>query len=102
MLDGAQVTLQWRMGVIAVRLVGGSGYEDLRGASVLLAEQSDLDWTIFRVPLLADGPLAPVHAGFLGDEHDSLTLSRSSLARWCLDEILSPSWIRNAPKLSNV
>ncbi len=34
-----------------------------------------------------------MEAGYLGDGGDGLTLSRKSLARWCLTEIERGEWI---------
>jgi hypothetical protein len=96
-----QVTLKWRLGAYGVRLVGGSGYTDLTSASALTAAQEDLDWTIFRVPYLTNGATLPVHAGYLGDAQDGSLLSRASLARWVLDELVSPEWTQRAPKVSH-
>jgi hypothetical protein len=74
-----------------------------RAIATTLAAQSDLDWTIFRVPLLNgnDADL-PVWAGLLTpDFRGTSYLSRGSLARWVLREIEEGRWVAQALALGN-
>ena len=68
-----------------------------------LAAQSDLDWTVFRVPHLNNGPEdLPLAAGLLGPDYKgTMELSRPSLARWVMQEIQKGEWIKGAPVLGN-
>ncbi|CRG87023.1 hypothetical protein PISL3812_04037 [Talaromyces islandicus] len=63
----------------------------------------DLDWTIFRIPHLTDGPGdVSVWAGYAGPDHKgSLDLSRRSMGRWVIGEISERTWIKEAPFLGN-
>jgi hypothetical protein len=63
----------------------------------------DLDWTIFRIPHLTDGPGdIPVWAAYAGPDHKgSLDLSRRSMGRWLMGEIVEGRWINEAPFLGN-
>lgn len=72
-------------------------------AEAVASHATNLDWTIFRVPHLTDGPVeVPVWAGYAGPNHKGgLNLSRRSLARWVLGEIQEREWIRGVPFLSN-
>ncbi|PLB47631.1 NAD(P)-binding protein [Aspergillus steynii IBT 23096] len=77
--------------------------EMVRIAETVAQEASHLDWTIFRIPHLTDGPAGlPVWAGYAGPSHKGgLNLSRKSLARWVLGEILEEEWVKGAPFLGN-
>lgn len=68
-----------------------------------VAAQSDLDWTVFRIPHLNNGPAdLPVAAGLLGlDYKGSVELSRASMAGWVMEEIKKGKWIKGAPALGN-
>jgi hypothetical protein len=46
-----------------------------------------LEWTVFRVPILTDEGNKPVHAGYTGYGKAKTKLSRQSLAEWCLEEL---------------
>jgi hypothetical protein len=65
--------------------------------------QADLDWTIFRVPLLNDNDAdLTLWAGLLGPTFRGTNyLNRGSLARWVLDEIEERNWVRKAPASEN-
>lgn len=65
--------------------------------------ESDLDYTIFRIPHLTEGSAElPVYAGLLGpDFKGSFNLSRASQARWILKEIEERVWIKRLPMLAN-
>jgi len=54
-----------------------------------VAAQSDLDWTVFRIPHLNNGPAdLPVAAGLLDpDYRGSMELSRARMAGWVMEEI---------------
>jgi hypothetical protein len=65
--------------------------------------QSDLDWTVFRIPHLNNGSAdLSVAAGLLGPEYKGTTeLSRASLTRWVMEEIKKGEWIKGAPVVGN-
>lgn len=60
-----------------------------------------LKWTIPRIPRLTSSGVKPVHAGYVGDGLAKTSLSRESLAEWCLNELKVGQWIGKAPFLSN-
>lgn len=68
-----------------------------------VAAQSDLDWTVFRVPHLNNGPAdRQLAAGLLGPEYKgTMELSRASMVRWVMGEIKNREWIKGAPALGN-
>jgi hypothetical protein len=96
--------LKWKASIILVKIIGGSAYDEFRGLGEFVASQdvSQLKWTLFRVPFLTNGPLAPVTASYTGTGADGMFLSRKSLATWVLDHITGDSeWVGKAPVLSN-
>ncbi|KAJ6558012.1 hypothetical protein B0H19DRAFT_1149449 [Mycena capillaripes] len=63
----------------------------------------DLDWTVFRIPMLTEEAAdLPVAAGLLGPNFkSSLYLSRASMAVWILQEIEERQWVKKEPLLAN-
>ena len=89
---------------IIPRVVVPQGNAEMVGIAQAVAAQSHLDWTVFRVPFLNDGPAdTPVSAGLRGaaDYKGSMQLARASLARWLLQEIKDRAWVQQAPVLGN-
>ena len=64
-----------------------------------LLRASALDWTVVRVPRLADGPARPVRSGPVGTIRPVIT--RASAAHFMLDALADPATIRTAPAISN-
>lgn len=72
--------------------------------------RQQLEWTVFRVPFLTDNPdlSLDVVAGTFerhnkesGGFSGSTLLSRPTLVRWVLNEIVDRKWVRGAPMLAN-
>lgn len=63
----------------------------------------DLEWTVFRVPILTNGSQeAGIVAGYLDRNYTaSLTLSRGSLVKWVFKEVKEKAWTRGTPMLAN-
>jgi hypothetical protein len=96
--------LKWKASIFLIKIIGGSAYEELNSLGSFVASQdaSQLEWTLFRVPFLTNGPDAPVTATYTGTGKDGLFLSRKSLATWVLDQISEDSeWVGKSPVLSN-
>jgi hypothetical protein len=60
-----------------------------------------MEWTLFRVGRLTDGPEKPVQATYLGSGQDSLSISRASVAQWVLEEIAEKRRVEKAPYICN-
>lgn len=92
----------WLTGLLPALLVP-QGNAEMVAIARHVAAQSDLDWTVFRVPYLNNGPAdVPLAAGLLGPDYRGTTeLSRASMARWVLEEIKQGEWIHGAPALGN-
>lgn len=65
--------------------------------------ESDLDWTIVRVPMLADRPTSgKINVGYPGDGTvSSRSLSRADLADFLLQQLHDKKWLRKSPVISN-
>lgn len=59
------------------------------------------DLNACRLPLLTNGEVKPVQAGYVGSGKDKMILSRSSMCVWVLNEIEEKKWVGRAPALSN-
>ncbi|MBK7225059.1 MAG: NAD(P)H-binding protein [Saprospiraceae bacterium] len=65
--------------------------------------ESDLDWTIVRLPMLSGKPASgKINAGYTGDGTISLfSLSRGDLADFLLQQLNDKKWIHKSPVISN-
>lgn len=97
--------LKWKASIWLVKTINGSAFEEFNGlgAFVTSTDVSKLQWTLFRVPVLNNGPDAPVTATYTGSGEDGMFLSRKSLAAWILRNIDAEDseWVGKAPALSN-
>jgi putative NADH-flavin reductase len=67
-----------------------------------LVRDSDRDWTIVRVPLLTNKPaMSQLKIGYLGKTKHSTRLSREDLAAFLLKQAVEPTYVRQAPVISN-
>lgn len=83
--------LGWALGILKADLL-----QDSRMAAERI-QDSDVDWTIVRAVRLTDGePTGSVTAGFLGSDM-GITVPRADVARFLLDEVEDPRWLREAP-----
>ena len=74
--------------------------EDMQ-QTVEIVRNSDLEWTIVRVPMLTDAPpTGEVKAGYIGGGIGP-RVNRSDLASFMLDQLDDPTYVRQAPAISN-
>ena len=65
-----------------------------------LVRQSDLDWTVVRVPMLTDQPRQDsLKIGYVGDI--TTRLSRADMAAFVLKQVRDKTYIGKAPAISN-
>jgi hypothetical protein len=103
MIIASQRPLTWSIHLLFSGILSPQRTADCHAIATTIVAQGDLDWTIFRVPLLNDNDAdLAVWAGLLGPTFRGTSyLSRGSLARWVLDEIEERNWVRKAPALGN-
>jgi nucleoside-diphosphate-sugar epimerase len=105
-VDGRDVST-WKMSIVGGFMpklfVPQGRLEMIKIAKTLSESTADLDWTVFRVVHLTDGPAdLPVWAGYIGPSHKGgLNISRRSQARWVLGEIQDRKWVKEFPVLGN-
>lgn len=95
-------SLPFALAVVMIRTLARGAYDDIVATAAVI-RSSKLDWTLARLPMLADPrPGAIVHAGYVGDGQLRLfSLSRNALADFLLAEVTDPRWIGTAPALSD-
>lgn len=63
---------------------------------------SDLDWTLVRIPNLKDGHArGDVNVGWYGKTKLSMKLSRGNLAKFLVDQVTDKAFVRAAPGIAN-
>lgn len=99
-------TPYWLKTHIMPKLVVPQGAAEMSAIAKVTVEQSDLDWTVFRVPIMHDGDVegrAVVQCadhlgpGFTG----TIDLSRASLCKWVLGELEEGRWVGRSCVLGN-
>jgi hypothetical protein len=102
-------SLKWYLAIhVYIKITGGDTYKEITSmAKETVALGDQINWTLFRVPLLKgdalDGNPGDVHAVFIGDKkgRDSLNLDRGRLASWILTELYEEKWNGLCPALAN-
>ena len=75
-------------------------YEDMAGVAGIV-RASALDWTIVRVPMLTNNPATGrVRVGYVG-RGTGPRLARADMARFMLEQCMDPTYLRQAPVISN-
>ncbi len=95
-------SLPFALAVTMIRALVRGAYDDII-ATAAVVRDSGLDWTLARLPMLADPKSgATVQAGYVGDGQLRLfSLSRNALADFLIAEATDPHWIGKAPALSD-
>lgn len=72
-------------------------------SEVFDSEGQDINWTLFRVGFLADGP--PLHAvdGYVGDRTVGMYLKRADIAEWTIEQAgrTPAEWVHERPGISS-
>lgn len=95
-------SLSFQLALGMIKRLAGTTYEDFAAMGRLIRE-SNLEWTIVRLPWLTSKPNErPVVAGYVGDPRIKLFfLSRECLADFLIGQLTDTRWIRLAPAISN-
>ncbi|CAG8087848.1 unnamed protein product [Penicillium olsonii] len=94
-------TWKWRTGEWFMRIFSPGQYQEMLGVGNVVASTEGIQWGLFRVGGLTNGPEAPVEATYLGSGADKTWISRASVARWVLDEAREAQWIGKMPYICN-
>src|SRR5688500_7967356 len=83
-----------------VKLLSRNVYEDMLSVDQKV-RAAPVDWTIVRVPRLMDTPqTGTIRQGYVGKAVGS-QLSRADLAEFMLSQVDDPTYLRQAPAISN-
>lgn len=94
-------SLIYRLMVWSIYLFFPAAYAEINGMTPLMVElPSELQWTVFRVPMLANKEAGPVKAGFVG-AGVGWRIERKAMAEWVLKEMEEKKWVGKCPALSN-
>lgn len=72
-------------------------------SKVFDSDGRDIDWTLFRVGFLADGPPLYAVAGYVGDGTVGMYLRRADIAEWVIDQAgkTPAEWVHERPGISS-
>ena len=83
-----------------LRTISGNVYADMVRVVEIIRE-SDVDWTVVRVPMLTNDPkTGEVHAGWVG-KGLGVRVTRADLAAFVLDQVEDTTYLRQALAVSN-
>ncbi|UTP27397.1 SDR family oxidoreductase (plasmid) [Burkholderia sp. FXe9] len=83
------------------KVIARKGYEDIKATGELVAN-SNLDWTLVRIPNLKDGPAdGSVDVGWYGTTRLGMRLSRGNLAKFLVDQVTDRKFVRAAPGIAD-
>jgi putative NADH-flavin reductase len=98
--EGDQPKLFNHLISFALKLAARHVLEDMT-RTVALVRESDLDWTVVRVPMLTDGPAkGSVRVGRVG-VGTGPRITRADMARFMLEQLSDDTHIRKSPVISN-
>jgi len=87
--------------VLLIKLMVRKAYEDIRATGELIAD-SNLDWTLVRIPNLKDGPAdGKLDVGWYGRTKLGMTLFRGNLAKFLVEQVEDRKFVRAAPGIAN-
>jgi len=80
--------------VLLFRVIVRKAYEDIKATGELIAQ--------VRIPNLVDGPAdGEINVGWYGRSRLGMKLSRGNLAKFLVDQIADPTFVRAAPGIAN-
>lgn len=79
-------------------------YKEMVSVGKAISSLSDTDgirWGLFRIGGLTNKEEAPVNTTYLGSGLDNTWISRASVARWVLNEVVEGNWVGKMPYICN-
>ncbi|KAF4555455.1 Hypothetical protein D9617_2g054150 [Elsinoe fawcettii] len=94
---------KWWASVTLIKTLVNAAYQEMVGIGQVVASQpvEKLQWTLFRVGWLNNGPAKPVNATYTGSGQDSMVISRASIVEWVLREATEKKFVGQRPYISN-
>lgn len=95
------VDMKTRALALMFKMVARKAYDDIKSTGELIAD-SELDWTLVRIPFLKDDSTNDqIKVGAYGKTKLGMTLSRSNLAKFLMDQVTDKTFVRAAPGIAN-
>ncbi|CAG8316357.1 unnamed protein product [Penicillium salamii] len=94
-------TWKWRAGEWFMKIFSSGQYQEMVGVGKAVSSAEGIQWGLYRVGGLTNGPEAPVETTYLGSGADQTWISRASVARWVLNEATEGKWIGKTPYICN-
>jgi len=92
------------LGILLIRILANSAYRDIVSVGKVFdteATKDGLDWTIFRLGFLGNGPPKSSKAGYVGKNGWAMKNQRADVATWLINEVENDDseWIRKRPAI---
>lgn len=93
--------LKARSLALMFKIIAHKAYDDIKSTGELIAN-SDLDWTLVRIPFLKDDPAnGQINVGSYGKTKLGMKLSRGNLAKFLVNQVTDKTFVRAAPGIAN-
>lgn len=92
--------LTYKILVSLIKTTVRGAYNEIVRAGELI-RLSGLDWTLVRVGFLNNHPVLPLKVGYYGHGIVKAKISRASIAKFMLDQVVSKLFINQSPAISN-
>jgi len=86
--------------VTGVALFAHNAYKDVVEIGNTIRSDSELVWTLARVPILTSSEHRGYHAGYIGDGKTTAYLPRLAYAVFVIEELERNEWTRKSPMIS--
>lgn len=97
-------SFEWKVGIWTIRTFCPGAYQEVTGIGEFVSSLRIADgvrWTVFRVGGLTNGAEEPVKSTYVGSGEDGFWISRASVARWVLEEVIENKWVGRTPYICN-
>jgi len=88
--------------VLGVNTFAHNAYKDVVAIGNTVRADTDVLWTLARVPILTSGDSRKYHAGYIADGITNSTLARKAFAAFVVAEISKNEWMCKSPLISSV
>jgi putative NADH-flavin reductase len=90
-----------RVLALMFKMIARKAYDDIKSTGELIAN-SELDWTLVRIPFLKDDSAnGRIDVGSYGRTKLGMKLSRGNLAKFLVDQVTDQTLVRAAPGIAN-
>ncbi|ODM19690.1 hypothetical protein SI65_04676 [Aspergillus cristatus] len=97
-------SFKWKLGIWTIKIFCPKAYQEVTGIGEFVSSLCVADgvrWTVFRVGGLTNGAEESVKSTYVGSGEDGFWISRASVARWVLEEVIENKWVGRTPYICN-